>query len=934
MQRLGKAFRTTFAAMVAVAVSTSALAGGPLKGRIFDKKTGEPLFGVTIQVEGTTNGTVTDFDGNYEIKTTPDAAYRVVVKYMGFQTQTIECGAKQSTLDVNLESEEIAVETVTVVGQARQSSDNALLKSMKASLSVESGISAQQISKSQDSNASEVVRRIPGISIIDDKFVMVRGLSQRYNNVWINGGAVPSSEADSRAFSFDIIPASQLDNMVIVKSPSPEYPADFTGGFIIIRTKDVPLYNSINFGISGNFNTQTHGHTFLEGKKSPTDWLGFDNGMRMINGGIKGTLKSIAGDGIDLQGNGFNNDWTAKKNTPIADFSANFAINRVWELGVRKLTLLGAANYSNQHRRYANMRNCLFGVYDTSNDRSNYLHDNTDQQYNHNIRLGAMLNMAFIGEAGRNRIELKNIFNQLGKSRFTSREGINAQGDNTRSAETLYQSRMTYNGQLTGKHKIDDNSKLDWGLGWAFSNRNMPDRKRWQLNDKMETGVIALASSNDISREFTKLNENVESANVNYERTMDINGWQPMLKVGAFGEMRGRDYFTRNFLYNWNYSNNNLPEGFRYFDVATELMTDENYGADKLYLLEEVKWRNNYEGKNKLGAAYVAVNLPFGPVGIYAGLRFEANKMTLTSHTRDYESSPKDKDYTNRDLFPSVNISYNINEKNIIRAAYGKSVNRAEFREVSPSVFYDFDLAADVMGNTELTSCYVQNVDLRYEYYPSASELISIALFYKHFADPIEWTYTVQGGTDLTYSYKNAQAARNYGIELEVRKNLDFIGLENLSLSANASLIDSKVEFAAGSREKDRPMQGQSPYLVNIGLFYTSKSSKLNVGALYNRIGKRIIGVGRSVGTTGGDDSANIPHSYEMPRNVIDLSARYKFTDKVEINLAIRDLLGSKVNFEQQTDALHPDGTTSEVNETTKSYKPGTNITLGLNFKF
>ncbi len=501
---------------------------------------------------------------------------------MGFQTQIIECGAKQTTLDVNLESEDIAVETVTVVGQARQSSDNALLKSMKASLSVESGISAQQISKSQDNNASEVVRRIPGISIIDDKFVMVRGLSQRYNNVWINGGAVPSSEADSRAFSFDIIPASQLDNMVIVKSPSPEYPADFSGGFIIVRTKDVPLSNSISFGISGNFNTQTHGHTFLEGKKSPTDWLGFDSGMRMINGGIKGTLNSIAGDGVDLQGNGFNNDWAAQKSTPIADFSANFAINRVWEIGARKLTLLGAANYSNQHRRFANMRNCLFGVYDTSNNRSNYLHDNTDQQYNHNIRLGAMLNMAFIGEAGRNRIELKNIFNQLGKSRFTSREGINAQGDNTRSAETLYQSRMTYNGQLTGKHKISDESKLDWSLGWAFSNRNMPDRKRWQLNDKMETGVIALSSSNDISREFTRLNENVESANINYERTMDINGWQPMLKVGAFGEMRNRDYFTRNFLYNWNYAHNNMPEGFRYFDVATELMTEENYGVINL----------------------------------------------------------------------------------------------------------------------------------------------------------------------------------------------------------------------------------------------------------------------------------------------------------------------------------------------------------------
>lgn len=914
-------------------VSATTFAGGPLKGRVLDKATGEPLFGVTVQIDGTATGAITDFDGNFEIAKTPDANYNVVVKYVGFQTQTIALTAKSTSLNISMEPEDVAVETVTVVGQARQNTDNALLKSMKGSLSVESGISAQQITKSQDKDASEVIRRIPGISIIDDKFVMVRGLSQRYNNVWINGGAVPSSEADSRAFSFDIIPASQIDNMVIVKSPTPEYPADFSGGFIIVRTKDVPLSNSITFGVAGNFNTQTHGRTFLEGHKSPTDWLGFDSGMRMINGGIKGNLRSIATNGIDLLGNGFDNDWTTHSRTPVSDFSANFAINRVWEIGARKLTLLGAANYSNSFRRFADMRNCLFGVYDTSNDRSNYLRQATDQQYNHNVRLGAMLNMAFIGEGGRNRVELKNIFNQLGKSRYTSRTGVNAQNDNEQTAELLYQSRMTYNGQLTGKHKLE-NSTIDWGLGWAKANRNMPDRKRYLLNDKTETGVIALSSSNDISREFTRLEEGVLSANANASRDLTLGSWTPTLKAGAFFERRSRDYFTRYFLYNWNYAANNLPAGFTHFDLPTQLLVDENYSADKLYLLEEVKWRNNYEGKNTLGAAYVAANLPFGPVNVYAGLRFEHNLMTLTSHTRDYEESPKDKDYKTDDLFPSVNISYNINERNIIRLAYGKSVNRAEFREVSSSVFYDFDLASDVMGNTDLTSCYVQNVDLRYEWYPSPSELVSVAFFYKHFADPIEWTYTVQGGTDLTYSYKNARAARNYGIEVEIRKNLGFIGLEQLSLSANGSWIDSKVEFEEGSREKDRPMQGQSPYIVNIGLFYTSQSQKLTLGALYNRIGKRIIGVGRSVGTTGGDDSANIPHSYEMPRNAVDLSARYKLTDHIEASLAIRDLLGAKVNFEQQTDALHPDGSTSQVDEVTKSYRPGTNISLGINFKF
>ncbi|MCQ7926430.1 outer membrane beta-barrel family protein, partial [Salmonella enterica] len=344
-----------------------------------------------------------------------------------------------------------------------------------------------------------------------------------------------------------------------------------------------------------------------------------------------------------------------------------------------------------------NMRNCLFGVYDTSNDRSNYLRNAIDQQYNHNVRVGAMLNIALIGQAGRNRVELRNIFNQLGKSRYTSRDGVNAQADNEQTAELLYQSRMTYNGQLTGKHSLDRGT-IDWGLGWAVANRNMPDRKRYLLNDKMQAGVIALSSSNDISREFTKLNENVLSASVNLKRDIEIGHCTPTLRAGLFAERRSRDYFTRYFLYNWNYAENNLPEGFRYFDLPTQLLKDQNYGPDKLYLLEEVKWRNNYQGQNTLGAAYAAINIPIGPVNAYVGLRFEANKMTLTSHTRDYQQSPKDKDYKDNDIFPSVNISYNINDNNILRLAYGKSVNRAEFREVSPSVYYDFDLASDVMG--------------------------------------------------------------------------------------------------------------------------------------------------------------------------------------------------------------------------------------------
>ena len=233
-----------------------------------------------------------------------------------------------------------------------------------------------------------------------------------------------------------------------------------------------------------------------------------------------------------------------------------------------------------------------------------------------------------------------------------------------------------------------------------------------------------------------------------------------------------------------------------------------------------------------------------------------------------------------------------------------------------------------------MKNCYIQNLDLRYEFYPSRSEQISLAACYKHFDSPIEWTYTVAGGTDLIYSYKNAKNANNYGLELDIRKDLSFIGLKGLSWSFNGALIKSRVQFEKGSKEQNRPMQGQSPYLINTGLFYKNDRSQLNVAILYNRIGKRIIGVGRSEGSTGSDDNARIPDSYEMPRNTIDLTASKLFGKHFELKCSIRDLLAEKVYYKQFANVVYEDGQHREIEQITRCYKPGRNIGLSCIYKF
>lgn len=926
-----------FTMLLMLVAFATGLKAADIKGMVVDAKTNEPLIGATVLVDGTQHAAATDIDGLFTISGLKDnTEYALTVRYISYKTTKVNgvyAGEQAQQLTISMMPDEKTLGEVTVTGVARKNTEASVIQMARNSQVVVSNVSAQEITKTQDSNAGEVIRRVPGVSLIDDKFVMVRGLSQRYNNVWINGGAVPSSEADSRAFSFDMIPSSQIDNMQIVKTPSPEYPADYTGGFVNITTKDIPSGNTAEVSVGGNWNDVSSFSSFKYAKGSGTDFLGFDSGKRGLDFGMNGKPAVTAGNGISLLGNGFNNDWRIKTMSPLGDVKLSASLGRKWQFGDRLLGMIAAVNYTNEYRKFTDMDNNLFGVYDVDNDKSNYLRHSTDDQYNHNVRLGAMLNFTYLSANGNNKYQFKNIFNQIGNDRYTWREGVSAQSDNENSAEYYYRSRTTYNGQFTGKHTFKNN-ELDWSAGYSYANRNVPDRRRYLVNDALEPGVMQLTGSNDVSREWTKLDEHIVSVAVNDKHSFKFGSWEPSIKFGAYGEYRNRKYVTRNFIYNWNAADNTLPEGFRENDLS-EMLSDESFfGADRFYLLEEMNKRNNYKGNNSLGAGYFAATIPLGKLNIYAGLRYEYSHMELITNTRDDKDSPFSHNYEYSDLFPSVNTTYKFNDKHQLRLSYGKTVNRPEFREVSPSVFYDFDLASNVQGNTDLKPCYIQNVDLRYEFYPSKGEMISLAAFYKYFDSPIEWTYTVAGGTSLVYSYTNAHHANNYGLELDIRKDLSFIGLKGFSWSFNGAWIKSRVKFGSGAKESDRPMQGQSPYLVNTGIFYKNDKWQLDAAVLYNRIGKRIIGVGRSEGTTSGNETLRVPDSYEMPRDVLDLSLSKKFGKHWTMRLTVRDILAHTVYYKQFADVHYPDGSGKEVEQVTRAFKPGRNFGMSVVYKF
>ncbi len=916
---------------------------GKIEGTIIDKNTKETIIGASISIEQINKGTTTDSDGKYSIPNIPSGTYKIKVTYLSYKTvelNDLKINDNQTTsLDIAMEESAMALNEVVVTTTRRTNSEIAMLTAQKTALTVVSGVSSQQILKTQDRDASEVIKRIPGISIIDDKFVIARGLAQRYNGVWINNSGVPSSEADARSFSFDIIPSSQIENIMIVKSPSPELPVDFSGGFIKVETKSMPSENSFQVNYGMNYNAKTTFKDFKYSDGSNTDCLGFDNGFRSLNDIVPTRMNNNNSVQVDaVTKGGFNNDWNVYTKDAMPDQRFSMVLNRRFDTEPGKqFGLIAALNYTNAFRTYLDVENSRFGVYNSRDDKPTYLYKYNDNIYSNDVKLGGMLNLTFLANAN-HKLEFRNMINQIGKDRYTERNGYQYISGYYQQEKTeyLYSSRLAYSTQLAGNHTFSLKDKLNWTLGFSYADKNQPDRRIIEREengypDDVHYGQM-MVDQNEMFRDFIKLNEYIYSFTTNYDRDFDFGSFKPTLKTGAYAQYRDRKYTTRDFYYRW--KNEVFPSDFPYWSPVKQILVPENYGSDKLYIYEDTDNRNSYMGNDLQLAGYLAFNIPLNKFNIYTGARLEYSDMTLTNYTKIYDFDKSSTDYSGLDVFPSINATYNINKENLLRLAYGTSINRQEFREVSYSSYYDFELFSRIKGNPDLKPAHIQNLDFRYELYPSPSEVVSLAVFYKHFKNPIEWTYIDAGGS-YTYTFENAQSANNYGIELDIKKSLDFIGLNNFSLSFNGSLIDSKVKFGEDSKEHDRPMQGQSPYLVNAGLFYQNDKLQLNVGFLYNIIGKRIVGIGQKDGGEQTSIDNDVPDLDEMPRNVLDFTLSKKFGKRVEVSAAIKDILAQDMVFKQFPKFHDPDtGELVEREQTAKRITPGQNVSISVKVNF
>lgn len=914
---------------------------GSISGIVKDKKTKETIPGANVIIQGTVIGASTDLNGEFKINNVGEGSHNLVVSFISYKTEIVQ-GIKvkkgQNTI-VNIEIEETATQLEAVVIKATKKTDTeiSMLTSLKTSSIVMNGISAQQIQKTQDKDAADVVKRMPGITINDDRFVVIRGLNQRYNMVYLNNSTAPSFETDIRAFSFDVLPSSLIDNLVVFKTPAPELPSDFAGGVIAINTKNTSDKSEI---------IVSAGSSYIEGvslKKTKlyetgkTEWLGYNDGTLQLPDNFPANLsKASVPERIDWAKQ-LNSNWQPIEKS--APFDYKFGITALQKFLIKKVSVgnVTAFNYSNSYD-IVNMFKARYQSYDTINDKPNQNYYYYDDEYTRKVKISFLHNWSMVW-GNNQKLEFRNLLIQLGNNKTLVRDGFNFYGGQYIRGHSLYYGeRFIYSGQLGGSNTFNQNrSKLSWNLGFNKTKKDEPDSKMISRVRNDNAGDYFQQYMLNISfaptpqfcgRIFRHLDENILSNNIQYEQKLFLGNFKPTIKTGTYFEKKFRTFDIRNIGYVqanpslFDYNLAYLPEN--------EIFAPQNINNTTGIMLQETTAKaDSYDADNTTIAGYFGINIPIGAlINIYTGTRVEKSRQQLNSYMVDKQDEKVNIDNDTIYFLPSINTTFNLTEKALLRLAYGPTINKPEFREIAPLAFYDYADLVSYRGNINLKNAVIQNIDLRYEYYPTPAELFSLALFYKNFTNPIELA-AISTGSGPEYTFKNAEKAHSSGAEIELRKsfenlknNTNFLSyFKNFTLVFNAAYINSEVIIPKTETFVDvrkRPLQGQSPYIVNCGMFYQKENIDLMISAVYNVIGKRIIVVGYP----------QHPSIYEMPHNLLDLTISKGFKDKLDIKFGVTDLLNEKIK--QQQILSMPYG---QRKQTTLEYFPGRTINLSLSYK-
>jgi hypothetical protein len=940
---------------------------GTIRGTVIDDATGETLIGVTVLIKGTTNGGITDFDGNFEISV-ESGTHDVVASYVSYATTTIsgvvvEAGDVTVIDQIRLKEDVQELDEIVIQAEVINTTETALMTLKKKSPNVMDGISAASFRKIGDSDAADAVKRVTGVSVEGGKYVYVRGLGDRYTKTMLNNMDIPGLDPDRNSIQIDIFPTNLIDNMIVVKSFAPELPADFTGGIVNIETKDFPEERIIDLSVKGAFNPSMHFNSdYITYPGSETDFLGFDNGARQlperarmepIPGPVSGDPENEVFDFL----NSFNETLGSTSETNFMNYSAGLTLANQYNVGKNdhKLGLILTGTYRNNNVFYDDVS---FGEFQRPiPENETELVKATTQDgllSEHNILLGGLAGIAY--KTNNSKFKFNFMHLQNGESRSAQLELFDDGSVPGKSGFTGFSHNLEYNQRamtnyfLSGAHFNEDASwKVDWRASATFSSLDDPDIRKTAYTINRATGdstFVAGAAGNP-SRIWRELDEVNIVGKVDVTREYQMFNRNARLKFGASYTDKERDYLILSF--------NN-----QFFGRQPQTGGDPNK-----VLLDENLWPNGtvyynsgnndpnpnqYNSNAFNAAAYISDEFnPSDKLKAIIGLRGEYFVQQHTGRDAIYANSgtegnnlDNEKVLDSFDLFPLLNLILSLNENQNLRFSFSRTIARPSFKELSFAQIIDpvsnrifngglFPYEGDWDGN--LSETRINNFDLRWELFMERGQLLSLSAFYKSFDDPIELVRIPAALTTNEFQPRNVGDSYLIGGELEFRKSLEFISqnLKNLAINGNITVVQSSLEMndaefrARKNFEKEgetientRDMAGQAPYIINAGLGYNNPNTGTDAGFFYNVKGRTLSIVGGGL----------FPDVYAIPFHSLNFNMNQSLgaERRASVSINVSNILGD-IREEMY-------GAFKAEDQVFYRFNPGTELGIGFKYSF
>ena len=888
---LGKVF---FFILLLVLSTMTAMAGN-IKGTVLDKQTKEPLTGATIQITGTAQGVVADIDGNYTLNVN-DGTYTITVRYIGYKDillNSIKVKA-ETLLNFEMESDAQALGEVSVVAKKNLEGERALqMERQKATLAIEN-LGAKEMSIKGISNVEEGVKKITGISIASAGQLIVRGLGDRYSTTTLNGLPIASPNPDNKLIPLDIFPASTVQNITVSKVYDASAFADYSGAHIDISTKENvgSDFLSISFNAGGKFNTL--GKDFYRMDRDGSLFKTPSLDQKLIDMSLTDFEEYARHNRL------FNTSFQVSKKTALPEFGGNIGFGKRFTLGGNEVSVLGSIGVSNDLQTMDNAS--IRTLEATGNTLNEFNYDS----YSNELKIAALGNLGYSFRTS-DHIGYTFFFARNAIDTYMSREGVDYEDHHLIGSNNVTHIYSLQNHQVNGKHYFGKQWDLNWSGSYSKTSSDEPDRRQVMFIREDDQIKLFKLNRQETMRYFGSLNEDEWVGDLTASYRFGDNN---KLQAGFTYKDKNRDYMGTRFYYNLNKLNPTITD---IYDTDS-FLNMENVENGSITIDRKKQPKDSYTAGNSIYAGYIATEYyPVAPLLVNLGVRYEISKQWVDYYTDGGKAERSE--LNKNDLFPSLNMKYQMNEKNSLRFAFSRTVTRPSFIEMAPFLYQESYGSAQIRGNADLQNGYNYNIDLRYELFEKNGDMLSITAYYKHLKAPIERVQTLSGGSAV-HSFRNADNGMATGVEIEFRKEI----VKDLRFGVNGSYMYTNVKLPKGGAytNSQRALQGASPYLANADLTYSpafSNDRQLSVALLYNLQGPRI----HSVGISGLGDIK------QQPVHTLNFTGSYRFNRRFAVKLQVNDLLNQDILFKQEVPTT---GDKVEV----ERFRKGTGFEVGFSY--